>query len=250
MKTTASTAAARPARAFQPIVTELLRQIDEGRYAVGDRLPTEAALCQHFGVSRFTVRAALAQLERRSVVTRRPKIGTVVSAKTPKAEYAVAVGSLSELLVFLDSTLVTPLRVSEIAADKATAADLGCAQGERWIRVQTVRTPAGGSVPISLTDYYLRPRFKAIVKQIGKRPGPVFPLLERRYKVAIAAIEQDIGACLLPAAMARTLATKSNTAALRVIHRMVSADTGALYCTVSIYPAERFRYVQALKRSG
>jgi len=54
----------------------------------------------------------------------------------------------------------------------------------------------------------------------------------------------------LSPAMARTLAAKSNTAALRVIHRMVSADTGALYCTVSIYPAERFRYVQALKRSG
>ncbi len=249
MSTAQSTDGARRSRAFQPIVTALLRDIDGGRYAIGDRLPTEADLCGHFGVSRFTVRAALAQLEERGIVRRRPKIGTVVSATAPKAEYAVSVGSLSELLAFLDSTLVTPLKVGEISADKAVARDLGCAVGETWIRIQTVRTQTGRSVPISLTDYYLRPRFKAIVREIGRKPGPVYPLLEKKYKVLIAAIEQDIGACLLPAAMARTLSAKTHSAALRVIHRMVSASDGALYCTVSVYPAERFRYVQALKRS-
>ena len=236
-------------RAFQPIVTALLRDIDNGRYGIGDRLPTEADLCRHFAVSRFTVRAALALLEQRGVVKRRPKIGTVVSATAPKADYAVAVGSLSELLAFLDSTLVTPLKIEEISADKATARDLGCATGESWVRVQTVRTQAGHDAPISLTDYYLRPRFKAIVREIGKRAGPVYPLLEKKYKVAIATIEQDIGACLLSAAAARTLSAKAKSAALRVIHRMVSAGDGPLYCTISVYPAERFRYVQALKRS-
>jgi DNA-binding GntR family transcriptional regulator len=115
--------------------------------------------------------------------------------------------------------------------------------------VRTLRTPAGDKLPISWTEYFLRPRFRGVVAQIGKRPGPVYPLLERRFKVSIARIEQNIGACLMPAGIARRLATRTDSAALRVIHRMVSAKDGTLYCTVSLYPADRFRYVQALKRA-
>ena len=34
-----------------PFYGELLSAIDEGRYEVGDRLPTEAELCERFDVS-------------------------------------------------------------------------------------------------------------------------------------------------------------------------------------------------------
>ncbi|MFB7410973.1 winged helix-turn-helix domain-containing protein [Streptomyces sp. NPDC056202] len=37
--------------------------IVEERFAVGDRYPSEAQLCQRFGVSRTAVRRALAQME-------------------------------------------------------------------------------------------------------------------------------------------------------------------------------------------
>jgi len=236
------------ARAYQVIARELLSAIDEGRYEVGDRLPTEAELCERFDVSRFTVRSALAQLEQKGVVSRRPKIGTLVTARSSQKPYAVAVGSLSELLAFLDVTTVKPFDVSEVIANRALAADLRCPVGTRWLRVRTLRTPAGGSVPISWTEYYLQPRFRAVLSQIGKKPGPVYPILERRYKVSIASIEQDIGACLLSRQIAAAVSSKAGSAALRVIHRMASATDGVLYCTVSVYPAERFRYVQTLKR--
>jgi DNA-binding GntR family transcriptional regulator len=239
----------RAPRAYQRVASELLKEIGEGRWAVGDRLPTEAELCERFDVSRFTVRAALAQLERKEIVSRRPKVGTVVAARAARKRYAVSVGSLSELLAFLDSTVVNPIGVGEVVADRALAADLACASGAKWIRVQTLRTPAGGKVPISWTDYYLQPRFKPVVAQFGKKPGPVYPLLERRYGVGISSIEQDIGACSLPKLIAQRLSTRAGAPALRVIHRMVADEGEVLYCTVSLYPADRFRYVQALKRT-
>ena len=245
----ASARGQRAPRAYQRVANELLKEIGEGRWAVGDRLPTEAELCERFDVSRFTVRAALAQLERKEIVNRRPKIGTIVVARAARKRYAVSVGSLSELLVFLDSTLVNPIGVSEVIADRALAADLACTPGERWIRVQTLRTPAGGQVPISWTDYYLQTRFKPVVAQFGKKPGPVYPLLEQRYGVGISSIEQDIGACALPKLIAQRLSSRAGAPALRVIHRMVADEGEVLYCTVSLYPADRFRYVQALKRT-
>jgi DNA-binding GntR family transcriptional regulator len=235
-------------RAYQLIAKELLAAINAGRYAVGDRLPTEAELCERFDVSRFTVRSALAQLEQKGIVSRRPKIGTLVTARPGQKSYVVAVGSLSELLAFLDVTTVRPVDVTEVAANRALAADLRCALGEKWLRVRTLRTPAGSIVPISWTEYYLQPRFRAVVNHIGKKPGPVYPILERRYQVSIASIEQDIGACLLSRQIATAVSSKPGRAALRVIHRMTSESDGILYCTVSVYPADRFRYVQTLKR--
>ena len=239
----------RTTRAYQAVASALLGEIERGRYQVGAQLQTEEQLSRRFAVSRSTVRAALSQLDKRGMIVRRPKIGTVLKAIAPADRYAVAVGSLSELLVFLDSTLVRPVDTAEVVATAALAADLGCAPGEQWIRVRTLRTPAGDQLPISWTEYFLRPRFRGVVAQIGKRPGPVYPLLERRFKVSIARIEQNIGACLMPAGIARRLATRADSAALRVIHRMVSAKDGTLYCTVSLYPADRFRYVQALERA-
>jgi DNA-binding GntR family transcriptional regulator len=237
-------------RAYRRIASALLDEIGGGRYPVGARLPTEAQLCERFNVSRATVRAALDDIERKGMVRRRPKIGTVVTASEVKNRYAVSVGSLSDLLQFLDSTVVRPREVEDIVASKALAAELHCEEGTGWIRVGTVRTPAAESVPISWTDYYLPRRFRAVIAQFGKRVGPIYPLLERKYGMAIARIEQDIGACLLREPMAGLLSAKPRAPALRVIHRMVDAEGLPIYCTISVYPAERFRYVQVMTRSG
>jgi DNA-binding GntR family transcriptional regulator len=249
MRAIARNAASAPPRAYVVVASALIDEIGSQGYRVGDRLPTEEQLAGRFNVSRSTVRAALAELEQRGMVDRRPKIGTLIRAKRPESRYQVSVGSLAELLVFLGSTVVMPRRVVPVVADQAVAEDLGCAAGEQWIKVQTLRTPAGSTVPISWTDYYLRPRFKSVVERLGRKPGPVYPMLESRFGVSIDRIEQDIGACALPAAVARELKATARSPALRVIHRMLSAKDGILYCTVSLYPADRFRYVQALKRA-
>ena len=44
------------------IAAELRAALAEGQYVAGDKLPTEAALSERFGVNRHTVRRALAQL--------------------------------------------------------------------------------------------------------------------------------------------------------------------------------------------
>jgi GntR family transcriptional regulator len=60
-------------------LTELLtREIDAGRWAAGERLPSEPAICEQFGVSRTTVRQALAALESQGLVRREKGRGTFV----------------------------------------------------------------------------------------------------------------------------------------------------------------------------
>jgi GntR family transcriptional regulator len=53
-------------------------EIDVGSLRDGDRLPSERHLCEHFGVSRVTVRRALSQLAASGRVESRPRRGTFV----------------------------------------------------------------------------------------------------------------------------------------------------------------------------
>ncbi len=62
----------------QTIYKELVRQVTEGVYRPGDRMPSEAVLCERFGASRITVAKAIHALQRDGLVTRRPGSGTYV----------------------------------------------------------------------------------------------------------------------------------------------------------------------------
>jgi GntR family transcriptional regulator len=61
-------------------LTELLtREIEAGRWNEGDRLPSEPAICDRFGVSRTTVRQALGALESAGLIRREKGRGTFVA---------------------------------------------------------------------------------------------------------------------------------------------------------------------------
>ncbi|GIT91657.1 phosphonate metabolism transcriptional regulator PhnF [Jannaschia pagri] len=66
---------------WQAIATGLRADIAEGRYVPGDRLPTEAALAQRFGVNRHTVRHALSKLVAEGMVRTRRGAGAFVAAR-------------------------------------------------------------------------------------------------------------------------------------------------------------------------
>ncbi|MES2666524.1 MAG: phosphonate metabolism transcriptional regulator PhnF [Pseudomonadota bacterium] len=61
------------------IADQLSGEIAAGHYAPGDKLPTEAALSQRFGVNRHTVRHALAALAKAGTVQARRGVGVFVA---------------------------------------------------------------------------------------------------------------------------------------------------------------------------
>lgn len=65
------------------IYENLLAAIQSGQYKPGERLPSEAALCERFDASRITVAKALQTLQRDQLVLRRPGSGTYVQTPVP-----------------------------------------------------------------------------------------------------------------------------------------------------------------------
>ena len=77
----------------------LAGQIATGALAPGDRLPTEHDLAEWFGVSRMTLRHALAELARRGLVTRTVGRhgGTVVAAAKLEQDLTTLAGFSEQL---------------------------------------------------------------------------------------------------------------------------------------------------------
>lgn len=67
-----------PLPMHRAIYEELLREIRNGQYQPGDRLPSEAVLCERFDASRITVAKAVQGLQRDGLVVRRPGSGTYI----------------------------------------------------------------------------------------------------------------------------------------------------------------------------
>ncbi|MFD0716364.1 GntR family transcriptional regulator [Paenibacillus sp. GCM10027626] len=63
------------------IKEQLLKQIQSGVYTVGQKLPTEAALCELYSASRTTIRLALSELEVQGILERIQGKGTFVKRK-------------------------------------------------------------------------------------------------------------------------------------------------------------------------
>ncbi len=110
-------------------VTKILTdQIIEGKYAVGDYLPTEEVLCGEFGIGRSSVREAIKTLESRGMVRKLQGKGIVVIDETIEAtaellnitlEYKKI--SLKDMVDFRESMEV---QLAELAAEKCSEEDI------------------------------------------------------------------------------------------------------------------------------
>ena len=176
-----------PAEAIGPAAEEvrrrLLDQIGRGQLRPGERLGAERDLALDLGVSRSTVRAALATLEAEGVVRRVPGRGggTFVHQRKVDRDLSQVVGVpalLREQGMTAGSRIVS---TSMVAADETARAALGIGSGAYVFDVVRIRLADG--TPISLEHVRLpADRFPGLLDQpLG---GSLYELLEERYGTA------------------------------------------------------------------
>ena len=115
---------------WKSIAATLTREIADGLYPEGGKLPTEAALATRFGVNRHTVRRALADMSESGVIHTRRGAGAFVTAVP--TDYAIGKRTRFHHNIEATGKLAhkRALRI-ETRPGKATEADaLGIAAGE------------------------------------------------------------------------------------------------------------------------
>lgn len=177
------------------VTTALAQDIRNGRYRVGEQLPSEPDLSVRFGVSRQTVRAALRTLREQGLVSSQQGIGTQVKATHPSIRYTQAFDSAEDLLQYASTTRVRLIDRTEVVIDAALAAQFGCKPGEHWWRLRTVRSDAQGHAVIAYSEIHIPLAFGAVLHEQADSGEPVFALIEQRFNERIEDIQQEI-ACV------------------------------------------------------
>src|SRR6185312_7285549 len=118
--------------------------IATGRLAPGDRLPTEQDLAEWLGVSRMTLRHALAELAQRGLVTRSVgRGGTFVAEPKVEQDLTVLAGFSEQLRRHGLVAGARVLAAAEIRASAAAAAALEINVGAPVYEVRRLRLAGG-----------------------------------------------------------------------------------------------------------
>jgi hypothetical protein len=223
---------------YLQIARTLRKEIVDGVYPVGSRLPTEHQLCERFAVSRYTVREALRRLREDNLVTSRPRAGTRVVAGPTSRSYAQDVLSIDDLLAFAAGAQLTIESNEMVTLDDEVAARTGLGVGEEWLSVRGYRQADGASAPLCRAEYYINRRFAAVGRLLERHVGPIFPLIEDLFGVSIAELQQEITAVLEP-----------GTPALQIQRTYTTSDGEIAQVTVNTHLSS-FRYAMTLRRVG
>jgi len=120
----------------------IARHIREKSPPQGSRLPSEAQLAEHFGVSIVTMRTALQLLEEDGLVDRQQGTGTFVG-RSQKRPSAWSISTLEDLAQFSQATGVEVLETGMGKAPAWAAAELGVRAGTPLYHIHIVRSRNG-----------------------------------------------------------------------------------------------------------
>jgi GntR family transcriptional regulator, transcriptional repressor for pyruvate dehydrogenase complex len=119
----------RPRTLALELVDALGGRIRTGTLAAGDKLPTEAAVMEEFGVSRTVVREAISKLQAAGLVHTRHGIGTFVMDAAPVRRAfrieAKHLATLNDVIAVLELRIGVETEAAALAAQRRSKPNLG-----------------------------------------------------------------------------------------------------------------------------
>ncbi len=138
---------------WHQVETELAAEIETGVLRIDDRLPTEPTLMARFGVSRFTVRQAIAALERRGLVRAEQGRGTFVHRDRLSYPISRRTRFSRNLIEQGFDPGGEVLSQAIIPAEAVVAAALQLSPGDPVVHRRGIGTASG--IPVELASVYL-----------------------------------------------------------------------------------------------
>ena len=242
-------ALARPAVPLVPASgTALHRQVflvlrDEIRRGVlvpGRALPKEEALCERFGVSRITVRRALADLAALGVVERRQGIGNFVRSDVPAPRQQANLSLVDGLRRTASETDVTVLGVEHGVPPAEVAALLQLAPGETAVRALRLRSVGG--TPVMFTDSWVPRTLGKRVTPAALRKRPLYEILLGQG-VVLGRVVQELSAVIADPVIAQRLGTDVGGPLLKLVRLLHGEDARPVQYLEVYVSSERSRFL-------
>lgn len=223
-------------------VATALREVIERDYSDGGQIPNENDLASEIGVSRGTVRQALAVLEREGFVVRRPGAGTyanlhVLQLKV-RADLPHNIVELIQHAGYTPSISCAEHRRERASAEVAQA--LGLAQDAFVLAVKKVYL-ADGQPAVYVVDF--------VPEDLAREPyaeeeltQPIFDFLERHSRVRLKYLISEFVPRKADREIADRLGVELDEALLQCDETLFNSDNKPVMHSRVLYKNERFRF--------
>lgn len=233
---------------YNRIYSELRQRIECGELPPGSRLETEMELRQQYGVSRETIRRALAMLESDGYIVRKVSSGTFVRAQ--KTQYAPSSyhESFTEQMRRQGKKPSSDIRSIEMLSELPLqiSAALELAEGERVYCLKRVRYADG--TPMAYEIAYIRQSLCPNLHTMLLDDTSLYCLYEDYYHLNMDSIEMRIEAITADSNLQKLLNLKSSMAVLKMTSVMHLADATPLYYVICYHAGDKYEYTTTMPR--
>lgn len=150
-------------------------EIVRGALDPGDPLPTEQSMCDQFGVSRITVRRALADLADAGFIERKHGVGSFVLAHPSVRQRDVGGSYLDELRQVEFETQVEVVELGVRAVPRPIAEVLG--SQDRALHALRLRRERRTGEPLMITEVWLPVELADVLTEAAMAQLPLYRLL-------------------------------------------------------------------------
>ncbi len=224
---------------YYQLVEIMREQIASGQLLPGDKLPAERDLSNNYGISRMTVRQALASLEREGLVIVKSGVGSFVAE--PKLTYDAI-----NMLSFTDTMLGRKSKLSsKVLSQRVQPASIQISRAlallEKREVIEIVRVRLIENVPMAIErNYFSAARFAGL-ESMNLNEASLYSILEDIYGVRLEQAEQTIEASVANPFEEEHLGLAKGTSMLLIEGTSFNKENQPLEFFKSAFRGDRFK---------
>lgn len=233
-----------PLNDHKPKYERLIQQLQELVAVLSkkseDCFPSERELCERYGVSRITVRRALAVLEEQGLIYRIRGKGAFIT----KEKFSQPLGRLTSFTEDLASRNMHGgskiIALETVSAGAHIAEKLNIAENEPVLLLKRIRLADG--LPMAIETCYLTEAVGSVIKPFLADNVSLYRLLREQCDITIVAAEQSIEVGLLQPWEQTLLGEGAPAYVLCMTRQTFDANQNAIEYVESKYRGDRYAY--------
>lgn len=223
---------------------QLRKLITDKKFNEGDLFPKETALAKRWGISRNTLRQAIANLVRDGLLERKKRQGTRVTKRkitTNLSNWMSFTHKMEDKGIPFKNLLQI---VSLIKADDEIANKLGIIKGTKLVCLKRIRSTR--KIPMVYFESYFHPRIGLTGKE--KFDQPLYEMLDEHFHIVPLYSQEEIRAIEANKKIADYLKIQSGKAILERRRTVLDSGRKPIEFNICYYRSDFFSYSVEIKR--
>jgi DNA-binding GntR family transcriptional regulator len=235
---------------YHRIQLSLRMDIQRGRFAEGDRLPSESELARAFSTTRGTVRQALARLEYEGLIQREAGRGTFATPSRVQQQIDTRMmASFEEQIASQGATVTLQLLSFEACpAPESVAHALRLISGTEAYRLRRLRFVDGEVM--SYEDRWMLREYGRKIKSAALKTDSSVMLMNGVMPEPLSEMEVFVRAATVDQKIAKLLTIRANSAVLIRAHTFYDKYRRPVLTGQSIYRGDRYQFSYTLHNPG